>query len=249
MQTVSIFDTIEISKSETSAFICQEPYNDIEKNLAWRAFMAINDHTGLNLNAKIRLIKRIPSAAGLGGGSSDCAGVLLAVNKLFDLRLTKKELNSIAVKLGADVPFFLEGGLCRVKGIGENVTKLPSIIPINLLVVHCGNGLSTPEVYKEYDSIKSDHINPHKPCIETLLNGLYSGRISDLNSLNQLELPAVRLMPEIASVKQKMLEYGAVFAQMSGSGSAVFGVFESRVAAAKAAERFHIKSFVCETMS
>lgn len=250
MQTVSLYDTLDICRSDVPVFICDgcvqpEP----EKNLAWQAYMAVCSKTGIDLKARIELKKQIPSAAGLGGGSSDCAGVLMALNKLYDLGLSRNELDGLAISLGADVPFFLEGGLCRVRGIGEQVEKLNCSFAYPLLIVHCGNGLSTPEVYKQYDVISNGR--NAKPAMSTdeIFNSLRSGSLQCLNKLelNQLEAASASMMPDIDQVKRRMYENGALFSQMSGSGSAVYAVFETKEAAYKAAVEFS-GSYVCETL-
>ena len=251
MQTVSLYDALEICKTDVPVFVCDGSVQpEPEKNLAWRAYMAICSHIGIRLNAGIELKKRIPSAAGLGGGSSDCAGVLMALNKLYDLRLSVKELEGMAVRLGADVPFFLEGGLCRVRGIGECVKRLECSFAYPLLIVHCGSGLSTPEVYRKFDAMSDGRNDVSVLSTEVIYNSLSSGAAGRLKKLelNQLEAPAVNMMPEIDSVKRKMYGSGAVFSQMSGSGSAVYGVFETKEAAKKAAIEF-FDPYICETVS
>ena len=251
MQTVSLYDTLDIRKSDSPVFICDgcmqpEP----ENNLAWRAYRAICSYIGVELNVWIDLKKHIPTAAGLGGGSSDCAGVLMALNKLYNLRLSAKELDDMAIRLGADVPFFLKGGLCRVSGIGEHVKKLKSSFTYPLLIVHCGCGLSTPEVYRKYDTVSDGYNAAPLLNTEDIYDYLCSGSMERLKKLelNRLEAPAVSMMSEIDSVKNKMYNSGAVFSQMSGSGSAVFGVFQTKEAAIKAAKGFS-EPYICETVS
>ena len=251
MQTVSLYDTLVICKSDAPVFVCDGSVQpEPEKNLAWRAYMAICSHIGIRLNAGIELKKRIPSAAGLGGGSSDCAGVLMALNKLYDLRIPARELEGMAVRLGADVPFFLEGGLCRVRGIGECVKRLQCSFSYPLLIVHCGSGLSTPEVYKRFDAMSDGCSAVPVLSTEEVYDSLCSGSADRLKKLelNHLKAPAVSMLPEIDSVKRKMYDCGAEFSQMSGSGSAVYGVFETKEAAIKAAKEFS-DPYICETVS
>ena len=250
MQTVSLYDTLDISKSDSSAFECLgSDFTDTGHNLAWQALKAVSEYVGRELKTTVKLTKRIPSAAGLGGGSSDCAGVLLALNKLYDLNLKRDELNSIAVKLGADVPFFLEGGFCRVRGIGELTERLAGSFGYPLLIVHCGQGLSTPEVYKRYDLLSNGCILSPELGTDEILSVLRSGSAEKLKGfkLNQLETPAANMLREIDEVKCRLYGLSAVFAQMSGSGSAVYGVFTTKRAALKAAASFR-SAYVCETM-
>ena len=233
MQTISLHDVLHVKKSSANKLtinkeLCAEP----EKNLVIRAANALSKYTHRNISAEFDLEKRIPSMAGLGGGSSDCAKALEALNTLYELKLTDNELNELALNLGADVPFFLSSGLNRVRGIGERVDKIAPAPRFNLLIYHVPNGLSTQAVYKKYDEM----CKPRPSLDDNFAAKLLSADFSSLNPVNNLEAPAIALLPAIESCKRAMKDLGSVYTLMSGSGSAVYGVFESETAAREASE-------------
>ena len=205
------------------------------RNLVIRAANALNDVLGTHHGARITLKKNIPSRAGMGGGSADCAATLIALNKLWDLKLPLRTLVKIGLQLGADVPFCLTGGLCRAEGVGEILTPLASPAEIPLVLNTPGGGLSTPAVFKAwneggYACAGIDNL--------ALAEALAAGDLLHADSLarNDLEAAAIRLMPEIAGLMQKYRELGAQFVRMSGSGSTVFAAFADMGAAQAAAQ-------------
>ncbi len=225
MQKIDLCDELSVQRAERNELIINgEQQQDAGANLIIRAAQALSAYTGQPVCAAFELTKRIPSMAGLGGGSSDCAQALLALNELYSLKLGICELTDVALKLGADVPFFLHSGLCSVRGIGEKIDELPSQGGTLLLIKHVKPGLSTKLVYDRYDSMeaqRADGINA-RSVYEQICKADYRA----LKSFNALERPAFALNAEIAATKQKMYDLGAAFAMMSGSGSAVYGVFD-----------------------
>lgn len=229
MQTIRLHDTLLISPSSDNRLtINGAPEANPDNNLIVKAAKALSSLTGEKLCARFELTKRIPSMAGLGGGSSDCAQTLIGLNLLYSLGLSLKQLCSVALKLGADVPFFLYGGLCRVQGIGEYVEKLESAPVARLLIFHVLPGLSTPAVYAQYDRQPGSG-----PVYDTdmFLEGLTHEDYKALEPFNSLEAPAISLLPEISSIKQELINLGADYTLMSGSGSAVYAVFSDDAAA------------------
>ncbi len=206
-----------------------------EKNLVVRAANALNDFTGQRNGARIRLTKRIPMRAGLGGGSADCAAALIGLNRLWNLHLPRPRLMEIGAALGADVPFCLMGGMARAEGVGERLTPMEGAPRIPLALARVGDGLSTPAVYARYDEFPRE--NPPAD-IPRLAKALAEGDLAqaDLLSVNSLEAPAIELMPEIGDVMRAMRDFGARAVRMTGSGSTVFGAFDSEEAARAAAE-------------
>ena len=234
MQEIALSDTLTLTKSDaTELHVNGELVREPEKNLVFKAIKALEEYTGRTLCVRAELTKRIPSRAGLGGGSSDCASALNGINTLFNLRLDKNALAGIGLRLGADVPFFIYGGLCRVSGIGEGVSLKKDIQKLYLVIKLAGEGLSTPEVYRQYDKIKA-----HKYGISAdeaaalLIEGDFMTALC--KSVNMLEEPAVLLLPQIEEVKQELADAGAMFVRMTGSGSAVYGVFKSKQEAERA---------------
>lgn len=216
MQTVSLCDTVEVRRADALSFTCSEPSLAGEDNLCVRAAKAFFAETGLTGGASIRLEKRIPTGAGLGGGSSDAAAVLRLLNRLYEYPLQEEALFSLAEKLGADVPFCLCGGKCLCTGIGEELSPLPDG-ERRMLVIAKGQGsLSTAEMYRRLDASGS------------------AGRASGEG--NDFEPVACELLPEIGELKHALTALGGSEARMTGSGSALFAFFPSMGKAEAAAE-------------
>lgn len=212
-----------------------------EKNLCYKAADAYLKAAGLDYDVDIKLTKNVPSGAGLGGGSSDAAFVLNALNSFSKGKLDSKQMTDIAVKIGADVPFFLEGGTAICEGKGEIITKMPSLAGVSVLLIKPREGVNTGECYRLSDSTCD---------FSRDLTGYYSqikeifGR-ADLSPaerislaspmlLNDLQEPAQMLLPKIGDIYGKVKESGCIFAMMSGSGSTVYGIYKDEEAAGKA---------------
>ena len=229
MQTVSLFDRITVAPSkavEVHVTGAELPF----ENTMYRAAMAYKQLSGKG--AMITCEKRLPSEAGMGGGSADAAAVLRGLQRLHRM-LTDQEIRRIALGVGADVPFCLQGGLCRCEGVGEILT--PVIGPqLHFAVVKPPRGVSTKALFQS--------LSLPRKRVETLrcLAGL--GR-NDLRGAaaymeNALEAPAIQLVPEIGRIKAALLEKGALAACMTGSGSAVFGLFTTEEGAQTALSGF-----------
>lgn len=233
MQEIDLHDELTFEKAEKTELTVNGVVSDDRSNLVLKATDALSRECGKEIGVRISLIKCIPSRAGLGGGSADCAVTLLTLNELYDLHISMTRLNEIAVKLGADVPFFLKGGLCRVRGIGERVDAVSCPPRYPIVLKHVGEGLSTPEVYRLSDELG------YETCedTETVLDGILTHDLNKVkkSSANALEKAAFALDGNIPVEIRKLYEEGALYARMSGSGSAVYGVFETESAAEKAA--------------
>ena len=206
-----------------------------EKNLVMRAANALNAFTGQRNGARIHLVKNIPMRAGLGGGSADCAATLLALNRLWNLRIPMQRLMQIGASLGGDVPFCMQGGMARVQGKGERISAMPDMPSVPMVLVRVGRGLSTPQVFAQYDRApRQDAVL----SIPDLASALHSGNLERAwaQSGNALEAPAMELMPEIGAAMENLRRLGASFVRMTGSGSTVFGAFSSETAAQMAAD-------------
>lgn len=238
MQNVDLCDEISFSPAR---FVTLEVNGRViasgSKNLIVRAATALNEYMGENHGMRIQLKKRIPVRAGLGGGSADCAAALIALNELWRMRLPFKTLLSIGESLGADVPYCLAGGFTRVSGIGEQLTPVDGARVFPLLITMVGEGLSTQSVFGAFDEGAYPTLGLD---MDALVSAVSSGALlrAQVLSGNALEGPAIRLLPEIADAMKKMSEAGAKFVRMSGSGSAVYGVFETDEAAIRAKSLF-----------
>lgn len=241
MQTLSLYDVIEVSveqKERKEAGVsffsdCGFLTSDPKKNTAVAAAVRFMEKIGPEEYAvSIGLQKNIPSQAGLGGGSSDAASVLLALDSLFPGRVSKEELSSIALSIGADVPFFLCGGTALCEGVGEILTPLPDLSGLPMLLLKPQRGVSTPACYKAFDAMGAENVTSSE---KSLLKEGLSGGLDPKDRLikacrswtNDLQIPAIQSVPEIQDGLDLLSGGGAVFSAMSGSGSAVFGIFES----------------------
>lgn len=193
------------------------------------------DEFGISKGVSIKLRKVIPVAAGMAGGSSDAAAVLVGLNRMFELGLTKQELMERGVKIGADVPYCVMRGTALAEGIGEKLTKLPPMPKCSLLIAKPGIHVSTKFVYS---NLKADQLAEH-PDIDGQIQALRDGDLRRLASLmgNVLETVTIPAYPVIGEIKEEMLNCGAAGAMMSGSGPTVFGLFEDKEQARAAYER------------
>jgi 4-diphosphocytidyl-2-C-methyl-D-erythritol kinase len=246
MQRIALSDRLAFEDADELALTVDGCPSGDENNLVLRAARALREETGVRRGAHIFLEKRIPVRAGLGGGSADCAATLRTLNALWGLGLPDGALLKIGLKLGADVPYCLTGGLCRVRGIGERVERLPGGPRVFLALSRQADGLSTGDVFHAWDD--SPVFPPSDPlgAVEALCSGDFD-RLRGA-ARNALTGPAASLMPEISEKIWLLYASGARFAQMSGSGSTVYGVFSSREEAAEAAAILGKNAIVTETL-
>ena len=233
MQTLELADEIEVRKIESGGITTStdsEAVSDDKTNLAYRAAELLLKEFEIKDGVDIRIKKNIPVAAGLAGGSTDAAAVLKAVNELFGLGLTKEELAKRGVGLGADIPYCIYGGTMLSEGIGEKLTPLKPIKNIPVLLVKPHRGVSTAEVYKAY----RDENVAVRPDTEGLVAAINSGGFDGKMLANVLESVTIPMVPEIEAVKRRLIELGAYFSMMSGSGPTVFGLFSEQSLSDKA---------------
>ena len=239
MQEVNLFDTIIFELSEGHEVFLASNDPDVptdDRNLIVKATKLFFEETKLQASAKIYLDKKIPSGAGLGGGSSDAAGTLKALNNAFGNPISVDKLALMSKQLGADVPFFLYGGCMLAEGIGEILTPLPSLKNVHILLAKPPVFVSTAYVFK---NLSLDNIKAH-PDTKKVIEAL---RQSDLDLLaasckNVLETVTAKEYPQIEEYKRIMIDMGAAYSLMSGSGSTVFGVFKDLSSANAAYEKF-----------
>lgn len=235
MYSIELHDTLTLSKTDESDVLLSvnsSPYRPNPANLVSKAINAIRSRFNISTGVKVRLAKNIPSSAGLGGGSADCAAALKASLTLFNLTLPKEELYNIGKNLGADVPFCLFKNPAKVEGIGEILTPIPNFPPCIVLLVKPAVGMPTPLAFKTFDSL-TDVTHPN---MDKMLQSLQSKNLQNICSSmgNVLEPVAIQKHPVIGRIKNDMLKFGAEGSLMSGSGSSVFGIYTSRQAAQKA---------------
>lgn len=224
MQTIDLYDTLELQAAGAITLACDLPGLPCdERNLAVQAAKAFFEETGLSSGVEIRLKKRIPHGAGMGGGSADAAAVLKGLNQLFGAGLSLQQLCKIGLRLGADVPFCLTGGTVLACGVGEILTPLPPLPACTLLVAKPDEGISTPAAYRAYDAC-TDVVHPDTTKLVELLK---TQNLAEFSARMGNVLEEAVTMPEIGRIRETMLASGALGSRMTGSGSAVFGVFDS----------------------
>ncbi|MBE7032206.1 MAG: 4-(cytidine 5'-diphospho)-2-C-methyl-D-erythritol kinase [Ruminococcaceae bacterium] len=241
MHTIKLFDTLTVTYEEAAALEINISSNlsyvpNDERNLCFKAAQLFFDETGLAAKVHINANKKIPVGAGLGGGSSDAAGALTALNALSGKPLSKDRLAEISKNIGADVPFFIYGGCMLAEGIGEILTPLPQLENVTFLIAKPNFGVSTPWVYK---NLMLGSSTPH-PDTKAVIEGIKTNDLSLIarHAGNTLESVTLGKYPEISRYKTLMEKSGAIYSLMSGSGSAVFGVFDDPDKAKKALNEF-----------
>ncbi len=240
MQSVSLHDTLTVeyepAKNKSIEIVCQDlsiPRDN--KNLAYKAADVFPIETG---RIRITIEKRIPMSAGLAGGSADAAAVLIALNSVTPEPLSSDELKALGNKLGADVPFCIERGSCIASGTGDILKKAPSMPKFPIVIAKMGDGMSTPEAYRALDSKYNGFTGyiPKTEMLDILISHESSISLSDYSRglFNIFESVVEPCRPFVTELKSIMLSNGAVASMMSGSGTSVFGIFETEDEAKKA---------------
>ena len=205
----------------------------------YKAAVLFMDKYNINSGLKINIKKNIPVAAGMAGGSTDAAAVLKCLNKLFEVNAPYEELVNLALKIGADVPYCINGGTAICEGIGEVITELPPFKNVIMVIVKPSFGVSTKEVYGGLDISR---IKKHVK-IDDIVRGMKKNNINVVcyNMKNVLENVTIRKYPVIKDIKHMMIKQGAKGALMSGSGPTVFGIFSDMMSAQRCFENMKKK--------
>lgn len=243
MQRIELHDEILFSRARFLTLTINGRQTSASgKNLVLKAANALNEYAGENNGARIEMVKRIPVRAGLGGGSADCAVALMALNRLWGINLDAKTLVKLAAKIGADVPFCMEGRFAHVQGIGDRMEHIRSAPRIPLVLIMPSEGLSTAGIFGAYDSM---NLAPLGLDIPALADALRRRDFDACRALagNSLETPAIRELPEVQTHIDRLYECGAAFAHMTGSGSCVFGAFRSDEEALRAVKKMGVGIF------
>jgi 4-diphosphocytidyl-2-C-methyl-D-erythritol kinase len=252
-QTVGLYDDIDVTLADGITIECElpaqfadsDPIPCDERNIAYKAARLFFDTYG-GSGCRIRIVKGIPSQAGMGGGSTDAAAVLYCLNELTGAGASPDELARLGKKLGADVPFFFTGGTAYVGGIGEEVRRIGEYSGRILVIAKGTEGVSTAQAYRSIDAL-TDSVHPQTA---KLVDALESTPDEAYRYFGNLFEQAVSLL-EVDDIKAGMLAAGALSSVMTGSGSAVFGLFTDRAAAEKCAAELEAAGYfaaVCETV-
>ena len=220
LQSVDVYDTITVSVDDEISVKCNADLPENEDNIAYKAATAFFEETEISGGAYIKIKKRIPSAAGLGGGSSDAAAVIVALNMLYETNLETSELEAIAEKIGSDVPFFIDGGTQLAEGRGTILSPLPEIPECAFVIVKDGFKMSTGDMYSRFDSlVEVDH-----PDTRALVDAICEGNLTEMTE-NMKNVFEPLYDESVQVIKSKLVENGALCAVLSGSGPSVFGLF------------------------
>lgn len=250
MQTVGVYDDVIISRKDGTQTYEIEVSTDADVlpndkgNLAFMAAKVLMEAYDIKAKVKIHINKRIPIAGGMAGGSADCAAVLRGVNQLFQLGLTDEQLQEYGVKLGADVPYCIVGGIKRAQGIGEILTDLPTPPKCYVIIAKPDAFVSTKFVYSH---IRPAQIENH-PDIDGIIESIKAGDLYGMceKIANVMEDVTIPEYPIIQKVKDILKSNGAVNALMSGSGPTVFGIYDDEEKAKQSMDALSGKEFVSQ---
>ena len=247
MQTVDLYDVLLLSKEVEETITISTQREEIpvnEDNLIYKAIKLMKDEYGFEGGVHVELVKNIPIAAGMAGGSTDAAAAMRAVNELFELNRPLEELEKHAVKIGADVPYCIQGGTVLSEGIGEVLTKLPNAPQCILLIAKPDIMVSTKYVY---ENLNLPELKKH-PDIDLMVEAIKEGDAGKMIEPmdNVLATVTEEKYGIIKEIKQTMQRNGAIKAMMSGSGPTVFGIFETMVQAATAFDAIKEKGMARE---
>lgn len=236
MQSISLADEIEVERGGSGFDLTVEPagtdVGPADENTVYGAWKTLREATGEPLPVRVRLFKKVPSGAGLGGGSADAAAVLVALNELFGLGLDDGRLREVGLRVGADVPFCVTGGTALGEGIGEKLTVLPAPPDHRLVVTRPAEAANTAEVYRTYDSRPGQTVF-HAGVVRSAIEA------GDLAALglgvdNALKPVTREMVLAVRHLETALLKAGALGASMSGTGTAVYGIFPDENAATNA---------------
>lgn len=242
MQSISLADTVFIEQNDSGKlfFECRaDGIPDGKENIAYRAAEAFLNYSNVSCGGLyISVHKHIPFQAGLGGGSADCAAVLAGLNKLLDTGYSEKELCEIGIKLGADVPFCISGGTKICKGIGEIMSPAPPLEECFIVIGKGSKGISTKKAFEAIDVLENS--------VQKDITDKYDGTVASIKLIGRNILEKVSDCSDVFAVKETLLQHGAEYSAMSGSGSAVFGLFRQKETAESTCKALKLNSFWAE---
>lgn len=236
VQTVNLYDTLVLERAPEMR-LASSGYDapSDERNLVWQAYVLLKERFGLEGGVSATITKRIPTQAGLGGGSSDAAAALLGTARLYGVEPTERELMAMAAELGSDVPFFLTGGTARMRGSGEIIEPLPDAPEMNLVIVWPGFGVSTAQAYRRLDERDVPSAAATEKALEAVKAGDIEGLLDSMS--NDFECVVLDDYTELAEIKDLMCRLGSKSTLLCGSGSAMVGVMIDRDHAQEVANR------------
>lgn len=236
MQTVSLFERVTVSKKEKDITLSSNArYIPTDsKNVAVKAAMLFFEYTGIQGGVHIHIKKTVPIKAGMAGGSADAAGVIVGLDKIYETNLTRQQMCEIGAKAGSDVPFMIMGGTKRVQGVGEIIKPCPPMPRCYLVICMPDKGVSTPAAFANYDTLGE------KTLVETdkLVAAMEENDIYGVAKYMANDLEKAAASEYTQPIKEELIQQGAIGSVMTGSGAAVFGVFDDEDKAKAAVEYF-----------
>jgi len=252
MQSVSLCDEVKLDHSNNNQINlrCTKPYIPINnRNVAYKAAEAFLNATKVkHTGVYIKLYKNIPVSAGLAGGSSNAAAVLVGLNRLFGTGLTNEELCKLGVHLGADIPFCIMGGTMLAQGIGEKLSPLPQMPECYILLVKPPLNVSTEAAYRKYNRT----LLANRPDTRAMTKALEAGDTFQISKNMRNVFEELVVLKHVEKIKRKLLEREALGAQMSGSGPTVIGIFDDKSRANNCAiymRKLYKDVFLCEPVN
>lgn len=246
MQTISIYDRVCLQKSDKIICNTNESYVPSgEKNIAFKAAKIFFEFTKIDAGVNIFIDKKIPAGAGMGGGSSDAAAVFWGLNKLYCTNIDHSMMIKLASKVGADVPFLIKGGTALAEGIGDVLTTIKPMPKCDILIVKPNVSISTADAYCKYDN----RFGESETSVDFLINHIEKGDLDGLCFELFNDFEKVIEVSTIKKIKEQIMNTGALTSCMTGSGSAVFGIYKNFEEADRAKIEFEKEgflSFVCE---
>ena len=236
MQTVSLFERVTVFKKESEITLSSNArYIPTDsKNVAVKAAILFFEYTGVQGGCHIHIKKTVPIKAGMAGGSADAAGVIVGLDKLYETQLTREQMCEIGAKAGSDVPFMIMGGTKRVQGVGDIINPCPPMPRCHLVICMPEKGVSTPVAFANYDALGE------KTLVETdkLVEAMEADDIYAVAKYMANDLEKAAASEDTQPIKEALIRQGAIGSVMTGSGAAVFGVFDSEEKAKAACEYF-----------
>ena len=236
MQTVSLFERVTVTKKDSEITLSSNArYIPTDgKNVAVKAAMLFFEYTGIQAGCHIHIKKTVPIKAGMAGGSADAAGVIVGLDKLYETHLTKEQMCEIGAKAGSDVPFMIIGGTKRVQGVGDIIMPCPDMPRCHLVICMPEKGVSTPVAFANYDKLGE------KTLVETdkLVQAMEDDDIYATAKYMANDLEKAAASDDTQPIKEALIQQGAIGSVMTGSGAAVFGIFDDEEKAKAACDYF-----------
>ncbi len=224
MQTVSVFERITLTKQDDITMSSNAKFIPVDsKNTAVKAAIKFFEYTGVKGGVHIHIKKTVPIKAGMAGGSADAAGVIVGLDYMYGTKLSTEQMCEIGLMCGSDIPFMIHGGTKRIQGTGDVILPAPQMPHCHLVICMPTKGVSTPQAYANYDEMGI------KTTVETekLVEALQNKNLADIAKYMANDLETAAGSEDTQPIKEKLVELGALGSMMTGSGAAVFGIFDS----------------------